>query len=302
MVYLIEAGELRPDRPDAAGKRVCVTDFSALAEAAGVLGEDVHILEGCLRGRMSKYESHERFDYLSVSVCDARDPLAPPMRLCAFLTKDALAILSDGTGETGKALAGLCVPGTRYGEPARLICACLDRLTADDYLALESIEREVTGLEEALLSSRNHDYCIREIAGLRRRLMALKSYYEHLIAICEGVRENENGVADKHTLRAFRLLEQRAARLGNSVLNLRDYVTQVREAYQAQVDIDLNKIMKVFTVITAIFLPLTLVAGWYGMNFKMPEYGWRFGYPLVIAGSLVVVAALLIYFKRKKWF
>ena len=151
MVYLIEAGELRPDRPDAAGKRVCVTDFSALAEAAGVLGEDVHILEGCLRGRMSKYESHERFDYLSVSVCDARDPLAPPMRLCAFLTKDALAILSDGTGETGKALAGLCVPGTRYGEPARLICACLDRLTADDYLALESIEREVTGLELSLI-------------------------------------------------------------------------------------------------------------------------------------------------------
>lgn len=302
MVYLIEAGELRPDRPDAAGKRVCVTDFSALAEAAGVLGEDVHILEGCLRGGMSKHESHERFDYLSVSVCDARDPARAARAPVRLPDKGRAGDPVGRYGETGKALAGSVCRGTRCGEPARLICACLDRLTADDYLALESIEREVTGLEEALLSSRNHDYCIREIAGLRRRLMALKSYYEHLIAICEGVRENENGVADKHTLRAFRLLEQRAARLGNSVLNLRDYVTQVREAYQAQVDIDLNKIMKVFTVITAIFLPLTLVAGWYGMNFKMPEYGWRFGYPLVIAGSLVVVAALLIYFKRKKWF
>lgn len=73
MVYLIEAGELRPDRPDAAGKRVCVTVFPRWRRRPGSSGEDVHILEGCLRGGMSKHESHERFDYLSVSVCDARD-------------------------------------------------------------------------------------------------------------------------------------------------------------------------------------------------------------------------------------
>ena len=73
------------------------------------------------------------------------------------------------------------------------------------------------------------------------------------------------------------------------VLNLRDYVTQVREAYQAQIDINLNKVMKIFTVITSIFLPLTLIVGWYGMNLKMPEYSWVYGYPFVI--GLIVVTA-----------
>ena len=75
----------------------------------------------------------------------------------------------------------------------------------------------------------------------------------------------------------------RVDRLFHSVLNLQDYVTEVREAYQAQVDINLNQLMKLFTVITTICLPLTLIAGWYGMNFPMPEYTSSIGYPMVIA-------------------
>ena len=81
--------------------------------------------------------------------------------------------------------------------------------------------------------------------------------------------------------------------------NLREYVTQVREAYQAQIDINLNKIMKFFTVVTSIFLPLTLIVGWYGMNLKIPEFNWAYGYPCVIALCLVVSAAILVWFKKK---
>jgi magnesium transporter len=76
----------------------------------------------------------------------------------------------------------------------------------------------------------------------------------------------------------------------------------VREAYQAQVDIEQNQIMKTFTVITAVFFPLSLIAGWYGMNFQMPEFGWRLGYPYVIALSAAVCAVCVICFKLKKWF
>jgi magnesium transporter len=86
------------------------------------------------------------------------------------------------------------------------------------------------------------------------------------------------------------------------VLNSRDYVSQVREAYQAQVDIDQNTIMKVFTVITSIFLPLTLLVGWYGMNLRMPEFSWDYGYPFVILLSVIVVSLCVVFFKKKKWF
>ena len=89
--------------------------------------------------------------------------------------------------------------------------------------------------------------------------------------------------------------------LTDNVKNLREYVTQVREAYQAQIDIEQNRIMKVFTIISGIFLPLTLLVGWYGMNLRMPEFRWTYGYPLAIILSVVIVIVCLIFFKRKKW-
>ena len=79
-------------------------------------------------------------------------------------------------------------------------------------------------------------------------------------------------------------------------------MAHLREAYQSQLSIRQNDLMKVFTVVTAVFLPLTLLTGWYGMNFvSMPELRWRYGYPAVIVLGAAIVGGLLYWFKRKKW-
>ena len=84
---------------------------------------------------------------------------------------------------------------------------------------------------------------------------------------------------------------------------LHEYASQISSEYQSQVDIAQNRVMKVLTIVTAIFLPLSLIAGWYGMNFmEMPLLRWRWGYVTVAAVSALVVALLIWYFKRKKWF
>ena len=84
--------------------------------------------------------------------------------------------------------------------------------------------------------------------------------------------------------------------------NLQAIVSQMQDTYQAQLSIQQNDLMKVFTIVTAIFLPLTLLAGWYGMNFAdMPELHWRYGYPAVAGVSLAIVLGLVWFFKRKKW-
>ena len=176
-----------------------------------------------------------------------------------------------------------------------------DRLTKDDARKLQQMESEISRLEEFLITCKEINY-IREIIEMRKRLMVLKRYYEQLSDIAEDICENENELIREKTMKFFRIFQSRVERLYQEVLNLRDYITQVREAYQAQVDINLNNIMKLFTVITAIFLPLTLIVGWYGMNLQMPEYGWRFGYPVIIGISAAVVAGVIICFKRKKWF
>ena len=79
-------------------------------------------------------------------------------------------------------------------------------------------------------------------------------------------------------------------------------MTQVRESYEAEVDISLNTTMKIFTVVTTIFLPLTLIVGWYGMNFDMPEYGWKNGYLFVSILSFLFLSAGILFFRKKKWF
>ena len=97
------------------------------------------------------------------------------------------------------------------------------------------------------------------------------------------------------------MFTNRVMRLQDMVTGQREYVAQLRDLIQAQMDVKLNRIMTLLTVITSIFLPLTLIAGWYGMNFKyMPELNWKLGYPAVILLCVAIVIACVRYF-RKKW-
>ena len=73
------------------------------------------------------------------------------------------------------------------------------------------------------------------------------------------------------------------------------------EIYQTQITLQQNRVMNILTIVTTIFMPLTLITGWYGMNFyNMPELHWQYGYICVIIISIVVIIAECIYFKKKK--
>lgn len=119
--------------------------------------------------------------------------------------------------------------------------------------------------------------------------------------VCE-FEENENKFFTDIEMRQFHMVEKRIARLKNEAQILREYGLQIRELFQAEIDIRQNRIMKILTIVTTIFLPLTLVAGWYGMNFSnMPELSWKYGYPAVIVISLVIVMICLWIMKKKKF-
>ena len=90
-------------------------------------------------------------------------------------------------------------------------------------------------------------------------------------------------------------------RLREEAQALREYAMQVREEYQAQIDLKQNRVMQILTVVTVVFMPLTLIAGWFGMNLKMPEFEWDYGYPMVIGLSVVVVALCMLICKKKKF-
>ena len=166
---------------------------------------------------------------------------------------------------------------------------------------MEKFESTLERIEDDILSAGTTEslFGANRIHSAVRRLLV---HYEQLIDLAQELEENENGFFREENLRYFRLFTARAERLRNTVGNLRDYTVQLRDLIQTRIDVKQNRIMTLLTVVTTIFTPLTLLTGWYGMNFRyMPELEFRWGYPAVIVASVIIAVSCLVYFKKKKW-
>lgn len=183
----------------------------------------------------------------------------------------------------------------------RFLYDLLEAIISQDLALLESMEKRLNAIEEAILRGKMDAYP-QTLNDIRGDLLDLRVHYEQLIDLGQELEENENGFFREENLRYFHMFTERVVRLQDMVSGQREYVVQLRDLVQVQMDVKQNRIMTLLTVITSIFLPLTLIAGWYGMNFKyMPELESKFGYPAVILVSVAIVVACIWYFKKKKW-
>ena len=262
------------------------------------------IMAEYMNGVASKFESHEGFDYISLTIPNKEDLLSKGSLISIYFRANLLIFICNDTPNCSllhQILRKIEQKEIKVLTLEKVLYEFFDLLTAGDSMELENFEQEIADLEECLITAEKKDY-IKEIVKLRKKLLVLKRYYEQLFDLAEAMEENENELLSHHMIRYFHILTNRISRLSDSISNLRDYVSQLREAYQTEVDINQNNIMRLFTVIAAIFMPLTLLVGWYGMNFPMPEYGWAYGYPVVVVLSIIVALVSVIYFKKNKWF
>lgn len=189
----------------------------------------------------------------------------------------------------------------RENGPGRLFYELLELLTAKDLHRLEELEDRLVQMEDHVLAGELEGFNSR-LTALRKEALGWFRYYSQLGDLACELEENENGFFSEGEQRLFHMLEKRLGRLRDEAQLLREYCLQVRELFQAEIDIRQNRIMKILTVVTTIFLPLSLVAGWYGMNFAgMPELHWRYGYPAVIGASVLILAITLWLMKKKKF-
>ncbi|MDO4531838.1 MAG: CorA family divalent cation transporter [Bacillota bacterium] len=255
------------------------------------------ILEDMRHFGYGRYDSFEGFDCISLEMLDYENLLLSKGSVLFYLEKERWLCFTSRKEEIENLFHEL---EGKYPQE-RLLYGFFAELTKGDEAAFDTIEKEIMELEQVLIGTGKGD-CVSEIISLRKRLMVLKKYYEQLLNVLDILIQNENGLFEQGMLLSFRMLYRRTERRFQNVLNLRESVTQVRESYEAEVDISLNKTMKLFTVVTTIFLPLTLIAGWYGMNFDMPEYAWEHGYLFVSTISVLFIVAGILFFRRKKWF
>ena len=237
----------------------------------------------------------------SLSIPD-RDHISGPRRCLSFALDEKGIVLVDDSGYAEEVTAAISrTKKWRLPSLERFLYDLLETTIARDLTLLEKSEERLNRIEEAILRGEIESYP-KEMNDIRGDLLDLRVHYEQLIDLGQELEENENGFFREENLRYFHMFTERVLRLQDIVAGQREYVMQLRDLMQSQLDVRQNRIMTLLTVVTSIFLPLTLIAGWYGMNFRyMPELEWRYSYPVVIAVSVLIVAVCLIWFKRKKW-
>ena len=187
--------------------------------------------------------------------------------------------------------------------PKQLLLRIMEHMIEEDTLYFSHMESGLDKLEEEISggAGRNNNF-FTSLTKHRQKLSEFHIYYEQLIDIGELFSTCDLYQSEQDTQGWDRFMH-RVERLQNHVHLLRENVLQIRELYQSMQDARQNKTMAIITIVTTIFLPLTLITGWYGMNFVyMPELQWRYGYFAVIIGALIIVIAEFIYFKKKKFF
>ena len=231
-----------------------------------------------------------------------RENISAPATCFAFALDEKGIVFIDDSGFVNKTISNI-ISTKKWTMPSleRFIFDFLEQIVAHDQMFLERVDKELDTIESNILDGEEKDPSQR-ISRIRSDLRDLRVHYEQLLDLSQELEENENNFFSKDNTRYFHLFSQRVSRLHDLTTSLRDFSIQIRDLYQSQLDIKQNRIMALLTVITSIFMPLTLIAGWYGMNFKyMPELEYKWAYPLVIAISVLIVVFSLIFFKKKKW-
>lgn len=176
----------------------------------------------------------------------------------------------------------------------------LDAMTENDLIVIEEMEDYLSKMEASVLSD-SLDGFSKKMMSIRKSILSASHYYSQMSDVAARFIQGDylfTADEKKH----FGFFYDRVKRLDNTVSVLRDYSVQISEIYQAQIDIRQNNVMKVLTVVTAVFMPLSFLAGWYGMNFKyMPELSWRYGYLVAVIIALCIIVFSIWMFRKKKY-
>ncbi len=185
---------------------------------------------------------------------------------------------------------------------ADYLAFCLVDATIDHYfLAIESIGEWVEHFEDRLLSNAMQV----EIGGLyqfKRELLEVRRAVWPLREVISAINRSESPLLLKQNQVFWRDLYDHTVQVMDMVESARESLASIHDTYLSSLSNRMNEVMKVLTIISTIFIPLTFIAGIYGMNFKnMPELEWKDGYFVILALMVAIAVSLVLYFRRQRW-
>lgn len=182
-----------------------------------------------------------------------------------------------------------------------LAYALLDSIVDNYFIVLEKLGEKIEVLEEELITNPKRE-TLHAIHNLKREMIFLRKSVWPLREVISGLERGESSLISESTRIYLRDLYDHTIQVIDTVETFRDMLSGMLDIYLSSISNKMNEVMKVLTIIATIFIPLTFIAGIYGMNFRyMPELEWQWGYPLslLIMGGVAVI--MLVFFRKKKW-
>ena len=177
----------------------------------------------------------------------------------------------------------------------------IDAVVDNYFIILEKLGEQIESLEMELLNNPTPE-TLQTIHILKRKLITLRRSIWPLREVIIGLGRGESSLFEQSTTIYLKDVYDHTIQVIDTIETFRDMVSGMLDIYLSNVSNKMNEVMKVLTIIATIFIPLTFIAGVYGMNFEfMPELTWRWGYFLILSFMAIVVVFMIIYFRRKKW-
>lgn len=183
-----------------------------------------------------------------------------------------------------------------------LAYALLDAVVDGYFSVLETIGDTIESMEERLAKDPTEEI-LRQIHSLKREMIFLRKSIWPLRELISNLQRSESDLIAQSTDVFLRDVYDHTIQVIDTVESFRDIVSGMLDLYLSSISNKMNAVMKVLTIIATIFIPLTFVAGIYGMNFEyMPELKWRWSYALVWLVMIVIALGMIKYFRKKNWF
>ena len=219
----------------------------------------------------------------------------------SFIANKNNIIIIDNNEIISKYVEDIIKANIKLHTVGEFVYILLEEIISDDLDNLEKIEESLINLETKIFNKDIGDIN-EELEKIRKKIIHLSSDYIELIDLADILLDNEDNLFNEASILEINRWIRKVERLKDETKFLNDYSMQIREVYQAELDLRQNNIMRILTVVTIITLPITLISAWYGMNFSnMHELNFPFAYPLVIILTLIITLLVILYLKKKKY-
>lgn len=253
-----------------------------------------------------KLEEYENCIFISMKslIYDEKKEKVIPEQISIILMQNMVITFQEQIGDTlSEVLERIKLSKFKIRSKGNdyLVYALIDLIVDKYYNSIEAMGNKLEELEEEVFDNPTPN-CLYKIQAIKHELLEVRRSVYPLREVINRFQKDDLDYINDENMKYFNDVYDHTIKIIDTVEAFRELNAGLKDIYLSSVSLKMNQIMQVLTIVGAIFIPLTFLAGIYGMNFEfMPELHWQYSYPIFWIIILVVSISLIVYFKRKRW-